>query len=277
MGDRYAIQLFSGLSPLLETGTKKFGASYLPVSCPATGKRHRKGLFTARTKLPPQRELADFLDINFTTVTRAYKLCELKGLLYAVTGRGTFVSASAAQSIKISTDGLPHESIDLGFAASFEQCNSMISETAKKVLEKRQFAHLASYDYPSGMPHHKAAAINWLKSLGMETDLDHIAIVSGTQNGLALTLFALFDPGNRIAADTYTYANFIDLAKMYHLQLVPISGDSEGMSAELLEEQCRVNPIQGIFLMPSCCNPTTTIISERRKHKLAEFKNTILF
>lgn len=228
------------------------------------------GILLPGTKLPPQRELADFLDINFTTVTRTYKLCELKGLLYAVTGRGTFVSASAAQSITISTDGLPQKSIDLGFVASFEQCNFMLSETAKKVLEKRQFAQLASYDYPSGMPHHKAAAINWLESLGVKTDPAHMAIVSGTQNGLALTLFALFDPGNRIAVDTYTYANFIDLAKMYHLQLVPVGGDSEGMSAELLEEQCRLNSIQGIFLMPSCCNPTTTIISERRKHKLAE-------
>lgn len=28
------------------------------------------------TKLPPQRELADFLDINLSTVTRAFKLCE---------------------------------------------------------------------------------------------------------------------------------------------------------------------------------------------------------
>lgn len=228
-----------------------------------------RGLLPPGTKLPPQRELADFLDINFTTVTRAYKLCELKGLLYAVTGRGTFVSANAAQSITISADGLPRESIDLGFVASFEQCNSMISETAKKVLEKRQFAQLASYDYPSGMPHQKAAGVGWLRDLGLETDPEHVAIVSGTQNGLALTLFALFDPSNRIAVDTYTYANFIDLAKMYHLQLVPVGGDSEGMSAELLEEQCRLNPIQGIFLMPSCCNPTTVMISERRKRELA--------
>ena len=38
------------------------------------------GKLPADTKLPPQRELADFLDLNLSTVTRAYKLCELKGL-----------------------------------------------------------------------------------------------------------------------------------------------------------------------------------------------------
>lgn len=68
------------------------------------------GVLLPGTKLPPQRELADFLDLNFTTVTRTYKLCELKGLLYAVTGKGTFVSANAAQSITISAEGLPRKS-----------------------------------------------------------------------------------------------------------------------------------------------------------------------
>lgn len=34
------------------------------------------GFLAPGTKLPPQRELADFLDLNFTTITRAYNLCE---------------------------------------------------------------------------------------------------------------------------------------------------------------------------------------------------------
>ena len=51
-----------------------------------------EGRLPENTKLPPQRELADYLDLNLSTITRAYKLCELKGLLYAVTGKGTFVS-----------------------------------------------------------------------------------------------------------------------------------------------------------------------------------------
>lgn len=40
-------------------------------------------------RLPPQRELADYLRVNLTTVTRAFKLCERKGLIYATAGRGT--------------------------------------------------------------------------------------------------------------------------------------------------------------------------------------------
>lgn len=228
------------------------------------------GFLLPGTKLPPQRELADFLDINFTTVTRAYRICELKGLIYAVTGSGTFVAPNAAKSVTISTDNLTGSLIDLGFVSSFEQCNDMISDTIVSVMKKRQFTELLDYEYPTGMPHHKAAAVNWLKGLGVQTDTEHLAIASGTLNAIALTLLALFEPGNRIAVDTYAFVNFIELAKMYHLQLVPISRDEEGMLPQELEAQHRLKPVHGVFLSPSCCNPTTIMISERRKAALAE-------
>lgn len=227
------------------------------------------GFLSPGTKLPPQRELADFLDINFTTVTRAYRLCELKGLIYAVIGSGTFVSPSAAKSVTISSDNLPRESIDMGFVDSFESCNEMIVDTLRAVSRKRQAAKLLDYNFPTGMPHHKAAGVNWLKNVGVSTDTEHIAIVSGTQNGLTLALPALFEPGNRIAVDTYTFANFIELAKMYHIQLVPVAGDAEGMRAEELEAQHRLKPLHGVFLVPSCGNPTTVVTSDRRKKELA--------
>lgn len=228
------------------------------------------GFLPPDTKLPPQRELADFLDINFTTVTRAYRICELKGLIYAVTGSGTFVAPNAAKSVTTSSDDLAGSSIDLGFTGSFEQCNAMITDAAFSVMKKRQFAELLNYEYPTGMPHHKAAAVNWLGSMGVKTDTEHLTIASGTLNAITLTLLALFEPGNRIAVDTYTFVNFIELAKMHHLQLVPITGDDEGMLPDELESQHRLKSINGVFLSPSCCNPTTVMMSERRKAALAE-------
>ena len=52
----------------------------------------KSGKLSANTKLPPQRELADYLDLNLSTITKAYKLCEMRGLIHAVTGKGTFVT-----------------------------------------------------------------------------------------------------------------------------------------------------------------------------------------
>lgn len=46
----------------------------------------KAGALKPGTKLPPQRELADYLDINLSTVSRAFKICEQKGLLSASVG-----------------------------------------------------------------------------------------------------------------------------------------------------------------------------------------------
>lgn len=227
------------------------------------------GLLAPGTKLPPQRELADYLDVNFTTITRAYKICELKGFIYGVTGSGTFVSPHAASSITISLDNAPGESIELGFVASFEECNQMITGTVKKVTEKPYLEQFFTYDDPTGLPHQKMAGLNWMQSFGLEAAPENMAIASGTQNALAITMFALFQPGNRIAVDRYTFSNFIELAKTFHIQLIPIAGDDSGMLPDELENQCRLMEIHGIFLMPSCANPTTIMISEKRKQELA--------
>lgn len=227
------------------------------------------GQLAPGTKLPPQRELADFLDLNFTTITRAYKLCELKGLLYAVIGSGTFVSPNAARSVTISLDNTPREQIELGFVASFEQSNYLVTETARKAMEKRYLEQLFNYDDPTGIPHQKMAAIRWMQQFGMDAKPDQLAIVSGAQNALAVTLFALFEPRSRIAVDRYTYSNFIELARGFHIHLVPIDGDDCGMFPDELENQCRLTEIQGVFLMPSCCNPTTVMMKDKRKHELA--------
>src|SRR5436190_454695 len=47
--------------------------------------------------LPTHRALADTLGVDLTTVSRAYKEAQRRGLTEAVVGRGTFVREAAAQ------------------------------------------------------------------------------------------------------------------------------------------------------------------------------------
>ena len=41
----------------------------------------KNGVLLPGTTLPPQRELAYFLDVNVSTISRAFKICTQKGLL----------------------------------------------------------------------------------------------------------------------------------------------------------------------------------------------------
>jgi len=227
------------------------------------------GFLAPDTQLPPQRELADYLDINFTTVTKAYKIAEQRGLVYAVTGRGTFVSPTLKGVDAVSAKEVPRNIIDLAPVSSFEHTNSRIVECAKKTLDKRYAEQLMNYYNPYGMPHQIQAGIYWLKQFGIETDPEHTIISSGAQNGIAISLLGLFEPGDRIAVESFSYSNFLELAKRYGIRLISIACDHMGMLPGELDAACKKSRIKGIFLMPSCSNPTSVVTTPRRRSALA--------
>ncbi|MBO5960160.1 MAG: PLP-dependent aminotransferase family protein [Lentisphaeria bacterium] len=223
----------------------------------------RSGKLAPGTRLPPQRELADYLGINFTTITRAYDLCKERSLIYGVTGRGSFVA---------SLPGTPknrEQTIELGIVNGFDTVSRTVIEAAENVLRKGYLDQLFNYAEPAGHLHQRAAGVRWMERLGVKTDIAHTAVFSGAQNVISAALLSLFKLGDRIATDEFTYSNLIGTARLAHIPLVPIPGDSGGMRPDKLEEACRKKKINGIFLMPDCANPTTIFLSEERKNALA--------
>lgn len=221
------------------------------------------------TQLPSQRELADYLDLNFTTVGQAYKYAIGKELLYTNTGSGTFVSPHAFDSITISNNKVAEHIIDFGLVSSFDQCNDLIDPFIQSISQNTNITGLLNYQEPRGTNFQLRTALNWLQTQGVDVNLDEIAIVSGVQNGLAVVLSALFSPGDRIVVDRYTYSNFIELAHLYHLEVVPVEFDAQGMLPDALQQECRKKKIHGIFLMPSCNNPMGFQMTIKRRNELA--------
>ena len=226
------------------------------------------GKLASGTKLPPQRELADYLDINFTTVTQAYNLCRERKLIYGITGKGTFVSPLPGKNIPRKSGNMS-EIIELGLLKGFDQIRTPIIEASENVLKKGYIEELYSYTEPSGHLHQRAAGAHWMKQMDVNTDSEHTAIFSGAQNIISAALLSLFRIGDRIAVDEFTYSNLIGMARLSHIRLLPVKGDAEGMLAEELDALCRKENIRGIFLMPNCANPTTLTIPEKRKDALA--------
>lgn len=222
------------------------------------------GKLAPGTKLPPQRELADYLDINFTTVTRAYTLCRDKKLIYAVTGRGSFVEMAPGKE-KQNTD-----IIELGVVAGFPQVSKDITIAMQSVVAKGYLDRLCTYSAPAGLLHQRAAGAQFMLGMGVETDPEHTAVFSGAQSVISTALLALFKIGDRIAVDEYTYFNFIGAAKMAHIILEPVSGDEYGMLPDELDKICQRKKISGIFLMPYCANPTAVSMSQQRIVQVAE-------
>lgn len=228
------------------------------------------GKLQRNTRLPSQRELADFLDINFTTVGQAYKYGVKKGLLYTNIGSGTYISQNAFESITISNNDIGTNVINLGLVSSFEECNDLVIPYIQKVSQQTSIYPLLSYSDPMGSLFQRTVASDWLNQQGVLCTPDLVAVTSGVQNGLAITLVTTFSQGNRIAVDRYTYSNFIELSKLYGIEIVLIDYDEAGMLPEQLEMECVKKKIHGVFLMPSCNNPIGFQMSQSRKKELAE-------
>lgn len=215
-------------------------------------------------RLPPQRELADFLDIDFTTVTRAYNICRDKGLIHGVTGRGTFVSPP-------DSPGNAADAIDCSVVHGFPESGvAEITAAARDVLSRPSAASMFSYRNRDGSPSAMIAARKWLELHGVKTDERRIAVFPGTQGAISAALLALFHPGDAVATDEFTYANFVSLARLAHLKLIPVKSDRYGMCPGLLEEAATSRNLKGVFLMPSDANPTGLTLSEKRKNDLAD-------
>lgn len=227
------------------------------------------GRLLPNSKLPPQRDLAEFLDVSVNTITRAYAVCERKGIVYAMVGSGTFVSPQAVGSAH-ATGVQKGDFIEMGMIEPFPQLNSIVAKTVQAVVASAELDQLLDYHTPPSHFKHKQAGKKWMASNGHEVPAEEVLITSGTQNSMVVSLTALFRAGDKIAVDPYTYPNFIELAKLLHITLVPVPGDDNGMLPDALDKLCHENAIKGLYLVPSCNNPTTIVITGERRRQLAD-------
>jgi DNA-binding transcriptional MocR family regulator len=227
----------------------------------------RSGMLPRGTRLPPQRELADWLDVDFTTVTRAFNVCREKNLIYGITGRGTFVSPVPGDAAPGNTgNGV----IDLGTVASFPSLSHGIVDAIKAVIGNGHFERLFAYSDPGGSAHHLAAGRRMLETHNVDAPAGGIAVFAGAQNAISVSLLSLFSPGDSIATDPYTYSNLIESARLAHVKLIPVEGDEGGMLPRELDRLAGKHRIKGLFIMPAAANPTGITLSEKRKDEIAE-------
>lgn len=226
-----------------------------------------RGYLSAGTQLPPQRELADFLDINLSTVTRAFKICERKGLIYAVIGKGTFVAPNKVTPLGL----LKNRSlIPFGNLRPYRQLNSIVSDAAGRLLQRQSVDKLLRGNTVADGGRFKETAQYWLKKYFLNVSEKNIFLTYGTQNALVLLFLTVFQAGDKIAVDSFTYINFIALAHRFKIELVPLLSDNEGIRPDDLLKKCGQCRIKGIYLIPVSNNPTGVTLSPERRAALVE-------
>ncbi len=227
------------------------------------------GVLLPGTKLPPQRELADYLDLNLSTISKAFKVCELKGLVSASVGSGTFVSYDALSNAYLLEDTKPKHLIEMGATLPDDASYEPLMLQLKTMLQESDYERWLGYGRAGESLWQKDAAVKLMRRGGFETTVDHILFANGGQNAIAAALASLCKPGDRIGVDHHTYPGLKTVAAMLSVQIVPIRSEYYQLSPESFEHACKNENIKGIYIIPDYHNPTASFMSVENREKIA--------
>lgn len=220
-------------------------------------------------KMPTQRQIAEIIGVNLTTVTRAYNLCKKRGLLEAVTGRGTFVSDPEDQFLpRIQNE--TEELIDFGLVGALKGDTQAIEEIIRYLPEKGRLSELLDYIPSEGLMRHRQSGAKWMGYHGYEVSSEDVVICSGSMHAINCTLTSMFGYQATIIVDQFTFTGFRNACNLNDIHLIPIGFDEEGMLPDDLRQTCEKQKVDGIYLMPKLQNPTAISMSQQRKETIAE-------
>ncbi|MCS0598865.1 aminotransferase-like domain-containing protein [Massilia agri] len=215
-------------------------------------------------RLPPQRQLAARLDVDLTTVTRAYDEARRRQLLEGRGARGTYVAApkvelTATLDLSMNTPP-PPDGVD------FED---MLKQGLSQVLMRADNELLMTYHLGGGSDSDRQAGATWLEPMFGQLDPAQVVVCPGAQAAIAALILALTEPGDVILAEPTTYPGLRAAATQLGRRIVAVEADRHGMLPAMLEEACRQHKPRLVYLNPTLQNPTAITMPERRRRELA--------
>jgi DNA-binding transcriptional MocR family regulator len=216
----------------------------------------KEGELQEGDRLPPHRHLAGGLNVDLTTITRAFTEARRRGLVEATVGRGSFVRAGAA-TLRWRQDGrsVLDMTMNMPPALSEPPLDRLLQDGVARLIKRQDLNVLMSYRVTGGSKEERAAGAVWLEPILGRRDPSEILVVPGAQSAMTAVLTTLTQPGDRILAEHCTY---------------PVAMDTEGMRPDVLDEACARTRPRLIYCNPTIQNPTTaTMGAERRAAILA--------
>lgn len=221
------------------------------------------GVLRPGDRLPAQRRLASLLQVDLTTVTRAYDVARQRHLLEGRGARGTYAAApkvELGQLLDLSMV-IPPPPAGLDF-------DELLRQGLAQVLLHTDSRMLMNYHLGGGSAADRAAGALWLAPLFGPIAHDRISVCAGAQSALAALIMALSPTGAAILAEPLAYPGLLNAARALGRQVHAVAIDADGIRPDALEQACREHGASLLYLNPTLQNPTTHTISAARRQEL---------
>jgi len=222
-------------------------------------------------QLPTHRALAGALDLDLTTVTRAYGEARRRGLIEGQVGRGTFVSETTART----HDNIAHAvRIDLSMNVPPQPVEANldlhIAQGFKALADAAGLSAFLNYQEPGGSDDERAVAVQWLRRRVPDAQAERLLVYPGNQAILFNALLSLASPGDVVLTEALTFPGMKAAARELRLRLVGVAMDADGVRPDALRAACKEHKPKAIYLTPTLHNPATATMPPKRREAVAD-------
>jgi DNA-binding transcriptional MocR family regulator len=257
--------------------TSRPGPRYLRLADAIDDLLVREGT-PAGCRLPAERELAQLLEISRGTVVAAYGALAERGTVVRRQGSGTRVAGTPAASPHDNHPprhtypqlgrflGAPAPQIDLAFGGPY--VDDIVWQLQGRVAEVMRAGAPAHGYAPLGLPVLLEGIAARLTAGGSPTEPDEVLVTNGAQGALALLTSLLVRPGDRVIVEAPTYPGAVEVFSRAGASIVALPRDHAGPRADDLRHALTAMGATFVFLVPTCHNPTGSVMHEARRREL---------
>ncbi len=228
-------------------------------------------------KLPPTRELADSLGLNRTTVTAAYQVLELEGLIRGHVGRGSFVEAAPQPRPRLDWESLippdgnapatPSAAIaKISFSAS--RPSEMLfpldefRATCREVIDSPEASQILQLGPAGGYGPLRRYLLEESRGRGVAGLDDDILITSGCQQAFDLLQRVLASRGETVLLEDPVYPGLRNVFLRGGARVVGVPVGDHGVDVQALERAIERERPRLLVLTPNFQNPTGATMPE---------------
>ncbi len=257
------------------------------------------GELTEGTRLPTERALAHELGVNRTTVMNAYNQLASEGFIEGHVGRGTLVKHGYIREDEYFEQEMPSwlfelaagEELALGADArvlselttiddqeevisfaSGSPAPDMLPGTLIRTIIDEELAgaiqRALGYCPVEGLQSLRRSIAMRMRRRDVIVGPHNILILSGSTQGIGLIARLLLNPGDEVVVETPTYLGAVQAFRALGARVIGIPVDNDGMRVDLLESILARRTPRFIYTQPTFQNPTGTVMSSERRHRL---------
>ncbi|MBV9438611.1 MAG: PLP-dependent aminotransferase family protein [Candidatus Eremiobacteraeota bacterium] len=251
------------------------------------------GALPEGTRLPPERTLAERLDVNRSTIVHAYRDLATDGLIEQRVGSGSRVASPLRQGQADRSGAVPWwvtlppwtvgqfpavlgelAASGHGDLIAFVQGVPPADPSPLPGLS-RSFArvggdvnYVLTYGDSEGYGPLREAIAERMRRRGCLVGGRDVLVLTGSTQGISLVAQSLAEPGDEIVVEAPTYPGALQIFQIAGLRAIPVPVDEDGMRVDHVEAVLRTRRPRFIYSMPSIHNPTGVTMNADRRDRL---------